>query len=106
MVDVVSTANLHGIYIDMTLGAISTLHKNIDIERISYWHIYPGSGVEVRFLTSTGRNCVLSGIGSYLYHLISADMSVLHRVAFIETISKWCFFINICQCSWPISISY
>ena len=35
MVDVVSTAELHGIYIDTTPGAISTLHKNNDIETIS-----------------------------------------------------------------------
>ena len=35
MVDVVSTAELHGIYIDTTSGAISTLHKNNDIETIS-----------------------------------------------------------------------
>ena len=35
MVDVVSTAELHGIYIDTTAGAISTLHKNNDIETIS-----------------------------------------------------------------------
>ena len=32
MVDVVSTAELHGIYIDTTSGAISTLHKNNDID--------------------------------------------------------------------------
>ena len=63
MVDVVSTAELHGIYIDKTSGAISTLHKNNDIETISLWHIYLGSCVEVRFLTSTGRYRVLSGIG-------------------------------------------
>ena len=35
MVDVVSTAELHGIYIDTTSGAMSTLHKNNDIETIS-----------------------------------------------------------------------
>ena len=35
MVDVVSTAELHGIYIDTTAGATSTLHKNNDIETIS-----------------------------------------------------------------------
>ena len=35
MVDVVSTAELHGIYIDTTSGAISTLYKNNDIETIS-----------------------------------------------------------------------
>ena len=34
MVDV-STAELHGIYIDTTSGAISTLHKHNDIETIS-----------------------------------------------------------------------
>ena len=33
-------------------------------------------------------------------------MSVQHSVVFIETMPKWCFFINICQCSWPISIWY
>ena len=35
MVDVVSTAELHGIYVDTTSGAILTLHKNNDIETIS-----------------------------------------------------------------------
>ena len=35
MVDVISTAELHGIYIDTTSDAISTLHKNNDIETIS-----------------------------------------------------------------------
>ena len=63
MVDVVSTVELHGIYIDTTSGAILTLHKNDDIETISQWHIYLGYGVEGRFLTSIGRYRVLSGIG-------------------------------------------
>ena len=35
MIDVVSTAEVHGIYIDTTSGVISTLHKNNDIEAIS-----------------------------------------------------------------------
>ena len=35
MIDVVSTAELHGIYIDTTSGVISTLYKNNDIETIS-----------------------------------------------------------------------
>ena len=35
MVDVVSTAELHDIYMETTPGAISTLHENDDIEAIS-----------------------------------------------------------------------
>ena len=74
--------------------AISTLHKNNDIKTIMAY--LP----RLRFLTSNGRYRVLGGIGSYLYHLISADMSVQHSVACIETILKWCcFFIDSWQCS-------